>query len=54
MNKYVPLLAALIIASPLAAQERADRAQSTEEMMGDAVTQPLADINLKKKGVPAE
>ena len=54
MNKYVSLFAALIIVSPLAAQERADRAQSTEEMMGDAVTQPLADINLKKKGVPAE
>lgn len=37
-----------------AAQQPGERAQSTEAMMGDAVTQPLADINLKRKGIPAE
>ena len=48
------ILAALAFSTPLAAQDRAEREQSTGTMMGDAVTQPLEDINLKKKGVPPE
>ncbi len=45
---------ALLLITPAAAQDRKDRDQNTGEMMGDAVTQPLADINLKRKGVPPE
>ena len=54
MPRIAIALAAVLLATPLAAQDRADRAQGTGEMMGDAVTQPLADINLKRKGVPSE
>ena len=54
MMKSVAIFAALLFVTPLAAQDRADRAQATGEMIGDAVTQPLADINLKRKGVPPE
>ncbi len=41
-------------AAPALAQDREERTKEAGEMMGDAVTQPLADINLKRKGVPAE
>jgi hypothetical protein len=51
--KLVTALALLLLTAPLYAQDREERQKETGEMMGDAVTQPLADINLKRKGVPA-
>lgn len=48
------LISLLAFASPLLAQDRMEREQSSGQMMGDAVTQPLEDINIKKKGVPPE
>ena len=48
------LLTLVINGTPAAGQERKDRDKETGEMMGDAVTQPLADINLKRKGLPPE
>ncbi len=53
VSGIIPALA-LLLGTPATAQERKDRNKDTGEMMGDAVTQPLADINLKRKGVPAE
>ncbi len=42
-----------LMLSPTAfAQDRIEPDKNTGDMMGDAVTQPLSDLNLKKKGVP--
>ena len=54
MFRIVAILAALLSATPLTAQERVDRDKGAGDMLGDAVTQPLADINLKRRGVPPE
>ncbi len=48
------LLAIGIMTAPVAlAQDRIEPDKKAGDMMGDAVTQPLSDLNLKKKGVPA-
>ncbi len=49
------VFAALLTAPlPLSAAPPGERPQTTGEAMGDAVTQPLADINLRRRGIPPE
>jgi hypothetical protein len=43
--------AGLLVAAPVQAAP-GDPPRSTGEAMGDAVTQPLADVNLKRRGIP--
>ena len=50
--KMIITLACLLLAVPALAQDRTEPDKNTCDMMGDAVTQPLSDLNLKKKGVP--
>ena len=50
--KMIITLACLLLAVPALAQDRTEPDKNTGDMMGDAVTQPLSDLNLKKKGVP--
>jgi hypothetical protein len=46
------ITAALILSGSAMAQDRIEPEKKAGDMMGDAVTQPLSDVNLKKKGVP--
>ncbi len=44
----------VMLAVPVQSAPPGERPKSEGELATDAVTQPLADINLKRKGVPAE
>ncbi len=51
------LLAALWLALPIVpalAQAPGERPRETDKAMGDAVTQPLSDTNLRRKEIPPE
>ncbi len=41
-----------VLTNAAAAAPPGERPQTTGEAMGDAVTQPLADVNLKRRGIP--
>ncbi len=48
------MAAALVTATSVSAAPPGEKPGNAGEMMSDAVTQPLSDINLKRKGVPPE
>ncbi len=60
MTKTRPLLracmgvSAALSLTPVQAAPPGEKAQDTGTTMGDAVTQPLADVNLKRRTVPPE
>ncbi len=52
--RHVLLIAALLLANAVAAQTRlpGDMPRSDEQRVGDAVTRPLADTNIRRRHVP--
>ena len=53
-TRYPMLIAALLLATVAAAQTRlpGDMPRSDEQRVGDAVTRPLADTNIRRRKVP--
>jgi hypothetical protein len=53
MKRIIPLVS-LCLSGSLQAAVPGEKAQDTGTMVTDAITQPFADVNLKKRGIPPE
>lgn len=54
MRKFAVALLMMLPLAPALAQAPGERPRETNKAMGDAVTQPLSDVNLRRKDIPAE